>query len=64
MKALLESDESQDEDKIDYKGMVGNNLNDFLSKIESHVQAEEKLLDAWKEQDAEYAAQQEKKQKK
>ena len=54
LKALLDSD-SEDEDKIDYKGLVGNKLTDFMQKIENHVQAEQNLLDAWKKQDQEEA---------
>ena len=50
LKALLDSD-SEDEDKIDFKGLVGGNLNDFLAKIENHVNAEQNLLNAWREQD-------------
>ena len=36
----MDSDSDEDEDKFDYKAMVGDNLTDFLSKIENHVQAE------------------------
>ena len=41
LKALLDSDdEDNDEEKFNYKEMVGDNLTDFLSKIENHVKAE------------------------
>jgi len=30
---------------------VGDNLTDFLSKIENHVKAEQKILDAWNDKD-------------
>ena len=33
--------------------MVGQNLVGFLSKIESHVQAEQIILDAWTQKDDE-----------
>ena len=31
--------------------MVGDNLTDFLSKIENHVLAEQRILDAWENKD-------------
>ena len=31
--------------------MVGDNLTDFLSKIENHVKAEQRILDAWVDKD-------------
>ena len=39
IKALLDSD-SEKEEEIDYKELVGDKLTDFLSKIENHVMAE------------------------
>ena len=50
LKQILDS-ESEDEQKFDYKNMVGDNLTDFLSKIESHVKAEQVILDAWVDKD-------------
>jgi len=41
LKALLDSDdEDNNERSFNYKEMVGDNLTDFLSKIENHVRAE------------------------
>ena len=34
--------------------MVGDNLANFLKKIENHVRAEEVILDAWNEKDEKY----------
>ena len=52
LKAILDSDsDAEDEENFDYKALVGDNLAGFLSKIESHVQAEQKILDAWTEKD-------------
>ena len=52
LKALLDSDdEDNDEQNFNYKEMVGDNLTDFLSKIENHVKAEQKILDAWVDKD-------------
>ena len=34
--------------------MVGDNLANFLKKIENHVKAEEIILDAWNEKDEKY----------
>ena len=31
--------------------MHGDNLTDFLSKIENHVLAEQRILDAWENKD-------------
>ena len=39
LKALLDTD-SEDEETIDYKAIAGDNLNDFLSKVQRHVDAE------------------------
>ena len=39
IRALLDSD-SEKEEEIDYKELVGDKLTDFLSKIENHVMAE------------------------
>ena len=44
---MLDSDDEEKEENIDYKAMVGDDLKDFLSKIENHVKAEQKILDAW-----------------
>ena len=46
LKALLDSD-SEDENAIDFKDLAKGNLDDFLKKINNHVQAEQNLLDAW-----------------
>lgn len=52
LKALLDSDdEDNNEQNFNYKEMVGDNLTDFLSKIENHVRAEQKILDAWVDKD-------------
>jgi len=41
-------DSSSDEDeKIDYSNMVGDNLRDYLSKVKNHLQAETNIIDAW-----------------
>ena len=52
MQAILDS-ESEDnvDDGINYKNIVNDDLKDFLSKIENHVQAEQKILDAWIDKD-------------
>ena len=51
---ILDS-ESEDEggngDDIDYKGLIGEDLTGFLQKIDLHVKAEQKILDAWQEKD-------------
>eukprot|EP00353_Schmidingerella_taraikaensis_P000434 CAMPEP_0185597086 /NCGR_PEP_ID=MMETSP0434-20130131/81145_1 /TAXON_ID=626734 ORGANISM="Favella taraikaensis, Strain Fe Narragansett Bay" /NCGR_SAMPLE_ID=MMETSP0434 /ASSEMBLY_ACC=CAM_ASM_000379 /LENGTH=68 /DNA_ID=CAMNT_0028225715 /DNA_START=1547 /DNA_END=1750 /DNA_ORIENTATION=- len=48
LRAILDSDsEDNDEQTFDYKNMAGDKLRDFLSKIENHVSAEQKILDAW-----------------
>jgi len=36
--------------------MAGDKLRDFLSKIENHVSAEQKILDAWVEKDEKQGA--------
>ena len=46
-----ESEDEGDDHVYDYKNALGNNLQDFLSKIELHVKAEQKILDAWNEKD-------------
>lgn len=52
LKRLLDSDsEDNEEEKIDYKGLVGDNLKSFLERIESHVMAENKILSAWNDKD-------------
>ena len=48
---MLDSDSEEDEANFDYKAIVGDNLKDFLGKIENHVSAEQKILDAWNEKD-------------
>ena len=48
-KSLLDSDDSEEE-KIDYKEMVGQNLQSYLSKVQSTVEAEQKLINVWKEE--------------
>lgn len=35
----------------DYHQMLGGNVQDFLSNIENHLKAEQKVLDAWHEAD-------------
>ena len=41
LKAILDSDsDDNQEEEFDYKGLVGDNLTNFLSRIELHVQAE------------------------
>ena len=47
MNALLDSDSEDNEDEFDYKNMIGDKLTDFLHKIDDHVQAEQRILDAW-----------------
>ena len=51
LKLLLDSDSEDDEDKFNAKALVGDNLIDFLSRIENHVKAEQKILDAWNDKD-------------
>ena len=51
LKLLLDSDSEDDEDKFNAKALVGENLIDFLSRIENHVKAEQKILDAWNDKD-------------
>ena len=52
IKQLLDSDSEEDEKNFDYKAMHGGKLKDFLGKIENHVSAEQKILDAWNEKDS------------
>ena len=61
LQKLLDSDSEDDEKAFDYKGTVGDNLKDFLTKIENHVHAEQKILDAWHEQDVDITPQKKKK---
>ena len=52
LKAILDSEDEDGEDGDDIKKLAkGGDIRDFLSKIESHVQAEQKILDAWNEKD-------------
>ena len=37
LKMLLDSDSEDDEKAFDYRGTTGDNLKDFLTKIENHV---------------------------
>lgn len=46
---LLDSSDSEDE-KVDYTLMVGQNLQAYLSKVQSTVEAEQKLITVWKEE--------------
>ena len=51
LKLLLDSDSEDDEENFNAKALVGDNLTDFLSRIENHVKAEQKILDAWNDKD-------------
>ena len=55
LKLLLDSDSEDDEKDFDYKGLVGDNLKDFLERIENHVMAENKILNAWNDKDVDPA---------
>jgi len=48
-KSLLDSSDSEDE-KIDYTQMVGQNLQSYLTKVQSTVEAEQRLINVWKEE--------------
>ena len=53
---LLDSDSEDDENTFDAKGVIaGDNLQDFLSRIENHVMAENKILNAWNDKDVDPA---------
>ena len=48
---LLDSDSEDNEETFDYKAAVDGNLKNFLERIENHVMAEQKILDAWNDKD-------------
>ena len=48
---LLDSDSEDDEENFNAKALVGDNLTDFLSRIENHVKAEQKIIDEWNDKD-------------
>ena len=47
-KAFLESDSDSD---LDYKNIAGNDMFGYLDKINLHLAAEERVIEAWNKQD-------------
>ena len=46
-KALVDYD-SEDDEKVDLNSLAGLNLDEYLNKVVSHLNAESKMIDLWK----------------